>query len=70
MTENEIIQSLIEIADEFDEECDRAWKVGYCIEFAMGPYVQVDVNLLRQLRSLRQEQQIKPQTKQNCYLFS
>jgi hypothetical protein len=47
-----IIQSLILIADEFDEECDRALQFGIGLEYAHGAYVQVDVNLLRKLRSV------------------
>lgn len=48
----EVIRELVRIADEFDDECDRALQFGYSIEFANGPYVQVDVNLLRRLRDV------------------
>lgn len=56
----ELIQKLTAIADDFDEESSRAESLGYSVEFSLGPYVEVNVNLLRQLRDFQKMSGYKP----------
>lgn len=51
-TLNDILKELVKLADDFDEECSRASRFRVNIEFSQGRWVQVDVDLLRQLREV------------------